>query len=577
MKIRLKNYASPDCGAKVVAANPESRSARSVLAAVKDEYMLNTCTSRIWFVVELCEAIQAKKIELANFELFSSSPKDFTVYVSDRFPTRDWSSVGQFVARDEKDIQSFNLQPQLFGKFIKVELQSHYGSEHFCPISLFRVYGTSEFEVLETETENHVQESSDHATHGDVEDNDEDAHNDEELLDGGGSRNLLGSATDAVINIVKKATEALVKSGHSNNSVTEKRANFSSSAFAQSCGTPRYTVICKHCANQTLIQLVRLLTCLGKPLERMIAIPLVEDILTNSRVCYHSDNSTINSLNFVSTFFPSHYVIGLCNVLAIKNRKVSLYHNYNSTKHNVSSVYKESASTQKEQVETTSSVSQSTTIKQSEMSQQTQPDTPTLQVKPTSVPLNTLAVETPTSQIKPTKTIAKEEELRRETVRLPEPESEQPEVQKEMQIQPAKIVPTQPVVSVVTKGSSYSSDEPATVAATNVESSSTATIAVNNLDVPEDSQKVAPEAAKPKAEPKLEIDQNKLEQDLKISAQEQSTFDSILSDLRELEGDAMGIVNGQRESVTQPSANTNTPQQKESVFLRLSNRIKVGD
>lgn len=89
----------------------------------------------------------------ANFELFSSSPKDLSVYVSDRYPTREWSNVGQFTARDERDVQSFSLQPQIFGKFIKVELSSHYGSEHFCPISLFRAYGTSEFEVLETETE----------------------------------------------------------------------------------------------------------------------------------------------------------------------------------------------------------------------------------------------------------------------------------------------------------------------------------------------------------------------------------------------------------------------------------------
>lgn len=27
---------------------------------------------------------------------------------------------------------------------------SHYGSEFFCPISLFRIYGLSEFEVIDT-------------------------------------------------------------------------------------------------------------------------------------------------------------------------------------------------------------------------------------------------------------------------------------------------------------------------------------------------------------------------------------------------------------------------------------------
>lgn len=89
------------------------------------------------------------QIELANFELFSSSPKDFSVLISDRFPSRDWIVVGQFTAKDEKSIQSFNLQQSepVFTKYIKVEFHSHYGHEHYCPVSLFRVYGTSEFEV----------------------------------------------------------------------------------------------------------------------------------------------------------------------------------------------------------------------------------------------------------------------------------------------------------------------------------------------------------------------------------------------------------------------------------------------
>ena len=60
------------------------------------------------------------QIEIANFELFSSSPKDFRVYISDRFPTRDWTLLGQFTAFDERTIQNFMLEQELFGKFIKV-------------------------------------------------------------------------------------------------------------------------------------------------------------------------------------------------------------------------------------------------------------------------------------------------------------------------------------------------------------------------------------------------------------------------------------------------------------------------
>lgn len=36
------------------------------------------------FIIELCEPIQVKQLDIANFELFSSTPKDFLVSISDR-------------------------------------------------------------------------------------------------------------------------------------------------------------------------------------------------------------------------------------------------------------------------------------------------------------------------------------------------------------------------------------------------------------------------------------------------------------------------------------------------------------
>ncbi|CAG2067496.1 unnamed protein product, partial [Timema podura] len=127
------------------------------------------------------------QIELANFELFSSSPREFSVFVSDRYPTRDWQLAGQFTASDERTVQSFTLPPgDMFSKYIKVELHSHYGQEHFCPVSLFRAYGTSEFEALDTEDENEPR------THDDNDDDDEEPLYKSET--GEPPRNLFGSA-----------------------------------------------------------------------------------------------------------------------------------------------------------------------------------------------------------------------------------------------------------------------------------------------------------------------------------------------------------------------------------------------
>lgn len=60
------------------------------------------------------------QVDLANFELFSSMPKEFAVSVSDRYPTREWTSLGTFTALDQKAVQSFKLQSEAYGKYIKV-------------------------------------------------------------------------------------------------------------------------------------------------------------------------------------------------------------------------------------------------------------------------------------------------------------------------------------------------------------------------------------------------------------------------------------------------------------------------
>ena len=61
-KLRQKNYASPDCGAKILAANSEAEHTSAILDPSRDEYFLSICSAKIWFVIELCEAIQAQRV-----------------------------------------------------------------------------------------------------------------------------------------------------------------------------------------------------------------------------------------------------------------------------------------------------------------------------------------------------------------------------------------------------------------------------------------------------------------------------------------------------------------------------------
>ncbi|KAB7495990.1 SUN domain-containing ossification factor [Armadillidium nasatum] len=148
--VKSKNYASTDCGAKFIAANPEASHSHKIINSNKDEYMLNKCTEKLWVVVELCESIKPQKFDIANFELFSNLPKEIQLYGSHRYPTREWVSLGTYEGEEgNRGTQSFHIDTQEFLKYIKLEIHSHYGTEFYCPLSQFRIYGMSEFEVIE--------------------------------------------------------------------------------------------------------------------------------------------------------------------------------------------------------------------------------------------------------------------------------------------------------------------------------------------------------------------------------------------------------------------------------------------
>lgn len=631
MKMRSKNYASPDCGAKIVAVNPEARSARSVLVSTRDEYMLNPCTSRVWFVVELCEAIQAKKIELANFELFSSSPKDFSVYVSDRFPTRDWSPVGQFAAKDQRDIQSFSLSPHLFGKFIKVELHSHYGSEHFCPISLFRAYGTSEFEVLETETDHQESEEDD---------NNENEDEDEALDSDAGAetRNLFGSARDAVLRIVKKAAEVLVKTGDPSSNITKIQENIEAGItgnFFATCTTPRYTINCVNCEDDRFAAVYELLSCRAGQLDNILSNDFVNETLRTGDLCSSygfeaakfspsNSSSLIRDENDVKTsekkFIPSRnaradflvsiyspeYITALCNVIATKERRLVFNTSHespsnvsvdSSTKIDANAANSEApeANGQPRLVASSScqsdvdgnSCQNSIATKETKISkiQDFEQETSS-SMKPETI---TTKSESLASQIKPTKALSREDIRKESSAPILEP-SKDPN---EESIQPEALTTPSPALNVAATATTRIVEEPDTlqsplesttqILTTLVAPPSTSTSRDSQQDLNSASQENTHENASPMKQENLDPDTKSSgkaengEQEAKLIAQDQMSFDSILSDFKDLEADGTSIqgnANQNANIVAQPTASS-TPQQKESVFLRLSNRIKV--
>ncbi|XP_074078135.1 SUN domain-containing ossification factor isoform X1 [Macrotis lagotis] len=225
------NYASVECGAKILAANPEAKSTSAILIENMDLYMLNPCSTKIWFVIELCEPIQVKQFDIANYELFSSTPKDFLVSISDRYPTSKWIKLGTFHGRDERTVQSFPLDEQMYAKYVKVELLSHFGSEHFCPLSLIRVFGTSMVEEYEE-----IADSQYQSERQELFDEDYDYPLDYSTGEDKSSKNLLGSATNAILNMVNIAANIL---GAKTEDLVDTEGNKSVSENAPATAAPQ--------------------------------------------------------------------------------------------------------------------------------------------------------------------------------------------------------------------------------------------------------------------------------------------------------------------------------------------------
>jgi hypothetical protein len=551
------------------------------------------------------------QIDLANFELFSSSPRDFSVWLSDRFPSRDWRSVGHFTAQDERDIQSFSLDPHLFGKFIKVELHSHYGSEHYCPISLFRVYGTSEFEVLETEVE----------VHESVPDVADDDDNDEEHLDldtGEPPKTLFGSAQDAVMSIVKKAAQALVKGGDSQNSTTTdvEVKPHSDATEHENCASPSHIVVCDNCSDAMYNKVFGLLSCQWTYLQSFVDSAFVRNSFQNSKLCaeygldfsYHRTGapypllpsaSGVDSLRsshsrYLSALLPSHYIAALCNVLAVLEKKVVLNVSYEingTTSINLTSSLDEKSLNAESYVgnlvithPSTHALGPSLTSQQCSSGLSDSCDT--LSVSTSSLPLESLSAETTlTSQIKPTKTLAKEPDVKEDFPSSATMKTDYDQIKKSTvcpEISPVQELPSG-MSSTVTV-SVCPGEENRTGTQGNLKDS----VEVEAETPVHDSVLVKVEMT---GEPPMftDVDQqqagvNERQSDMIFEEkyyqenQDSLSLDSFLSELKDVD---MGLDTSSSSAVTPATVTTTTvlPQtqqvQKESVFVRLSNRIKV--
>ncbi|KAI3640257.1 hypothetical protein MIR68_001135 [Amoeboaphelidium protococcarum] len=147
------NYASFDCGAIIRQSDSSTQHATSILNANnKDTYMLTVCSDKNeerFVTIELCQDILIDGVVIANLEFFSSMYSRINVYISDFYPPVQWTHLAVLDTVNNRDLQLFQVEESLmWAKYVKLQFVSHYGSEHYCPLTLVKVYGSTMMEDL---------------------------------------------------------------------------------------------------------------------------------------------------------------------------------------------------------------------------------------------------------------------------------------------------------------------------------------------------------------------------------------------------------------------------------------------
>jgi hypothetical protein len=272
-----------------------------------------------------------------------------------------------------------------------------------------------------------------------------DEDDDEEPLDadtGEPLKTLFGSAQDAVMSIVKKAAEALVKSGDSENGTTNVEVNRSHSDASDSknCVRPSHIVVCDSCSDAMFDEVFELLSCQGTYLQTLIDFPFVRSTVQSSELCLEYglnfgshrtgapyplrlsasgvDPLKSDQSRYLSALLPPEIIAALCNTLAVLEKKVALNISYEvngTTSINFTNILDEKPPIVESDFENLVITHHSTGILGSSLtSEHYSSSSPsgsidTIDFASSSLPLDSVAVETTVaSQIKPTKTFIKE-------------------------------------------------------------------------------------------------------------------------------------------------------------------------
>ena len=98
----------------------------------------------IHIVLGLKEEVAVSRIGVESKEMYSSILKHFTVEGSFTFPTKNWTHLGNFKAKNNFEEQYFNLNKKVV-RYIKLTITSTYGSWMYFTLTQVKIFGEGIF------------------------------------------------------------------------------------------------------------------------------------------------------------------------------------------------------------------------------------------------------------------------------------------------------------------------------------------------------------------------------------------------------------------------------------------------
>ena len=93
--------------------------------------------------IGLSEDSQVDGISLKNAEAYSGTMTDVQVLGSAKYPTKQWTLLGEINVENNNNKQSFKLPRPAWINFVKLRFRSHYGDEFYCTLTRVVIKGQS--------------------------------------------------------------------------------------------------------------------------------------------------------------------------------------------------------------------------------------------------------------------------------------------------------------------------------------------------------------------------------------------------------------------------------------------------